>query len=156
MRMVVAASEDACWHKYEHDTTYPIEAAITTQRYPSTCVFDASEGEPAARLAAEFTSAAVERASQVEPSLHHESGGGLVGRTLDESDTMLACYSSPAEAAREECGTSLAALEHQVWLELDAFLREYASNRGTIVGGLGAPLPKQLLALLPPPPPLVR
>ena len=67
-------------------------------------------------------------------------------------DAVHAEAEEDAEAAAVECDRVLADLELQVWLELDAFLRRFAWNRGTIIGGAAAPAPVQLLGLLPPPP----
>ena len=67
-------------------------------------------------------------------------------------DAVHAEAEEDAEAVAVECDRVLADLELQVWLELDAFLRRFAWNRGTIIGGAAAPAPVQLLGLLPPPP----
>lgn len=70
------------------------------------------------------------------------SSGEAPANARGEDDPM-----APSEADEEE--SALIALEHQVWLELDLLLRTLSKLRGPVGK---APVPSQLLGLLPPPP----
>ena len=169
LQMALALAEERSWRAYEHETTYPIQLAISSGMYPAFCPFDTSAAELAVRGAPLALSAALEAAAALdgmqegEPSSSHaELGGGAafttsharsaaVRRAFEACEAMLE-VSDDAMQAEAESERALQDLELQVWLELDGFLRRFAANRATLIGGTGAPAPKQLLGLLPPPP----
>ena len=153
MRVAAAVGEDACWREYEYDRGYPIKAAISSGAYPSTCVVNPDAGNEAVRRAHGVPAAVVAAVDSL--AIAAESGVELtlLGRALAESDAVLCDHAGNAGEAAAASRRALLLLECQVWLELDAFLRSFASNRGTIVGGAGAPVSKLLLSLLPQRPP---
>ena len=167
MRMALAATaaEDACWRKYENKP-YELRAGKLPPAYSS---FDSNELEAAANGAnssvqqaiAEVAMAAAAEATGTADAVAESSGaeraasGGLasesVASALREAIAMTPMDEEPAEAAAEaaEDLRTLAALEVQVWLEVDALLRGIALRSGDADA---MPAPIQLLGLMPPPP----
>ena len=67
---------------------------------------------------------------------------GLIRAVLAQGDELAAAEPTEADAAE-----ALALVEAELWIDLDAFLRALATQRGDSL-----PAPAQLLSLLPPPP----
>ena len=165
MLAAAAAAEERCWRPYEFK-----DVELRSRQPPAFAAF-----EPAAvRACAELARASLDEVlplqvesiteSGLDAPRWYEDGPGAVFAALstaiaaDETVAMDAVQEAwsvsaleAADAAEaveiEEQVAQLAALETQVWLELDAFLRAVAVRRS---GGM--PVPSQLLSLLPPPP----
>ena len=168
MLAAAAAAEERCWRAYEfkhveHRSRGPPPAfAAFESRAEAVCA------ERAVGLLDEVMPAQVASVTQADSGLGaqrwYEDGRGAVFAALssaiavDETVAMEAVQEAWSASALEvadkaeetevaEQAAQLVALEVQVWLELDAFLRAVAKRRG---GGM--PVPAQILSLLPPPP----
>jgi hypothetical protein len=146
-----AMEEDACWRAYENaPVRVDVDENGRTRPPPAFCCFDPSASESASRCARAVIEPEEEPQKRAETSYSSVVDGyayddsALVGSMLDDTFATVSSFDDEDEAVVEDT-RALLALEHQVWLELDNFLRRIAEN-----GRM--PVPKQLLCLLPPPP----
>jgi Lon protease-like protein len=100
----------------------------------------------------EYDAVGAAEAADKEPCSEEEEEDDLFAdapAVLDALERALDTAADPAEPVEVEAEWALSVLEVQVWLELDHLLRTLARLRGA---GNQAPVPTQLLGLLPPPP----
>ena len=147
-----AIAEDACWRPFEFA---PVSAPVSglDRLGPGLAAF-ASFAPAAAASAAACASAAALTKTEAGIATGADTTAlaadaarsgvqwRLVRAVLAQGDELAAA--EPAEADDAE---ALALVETELWIELDAFLRALATQRG---GSL--PAPAQILALLPPSP----
>ena len=106
----------------------------------------ASDGE-AVEVQEDSTAGAGDRSLEDLSDYYAYVGSPLVRAALVGASCSLAAVGDAAEGEAEADElASLLALETQVWLELDRFLRRIAAMRGS---NSNMPVPKQLLCLLP-------
>ena len=147
-----AIAEDACWRPFEFA---PVSAPVSglDRLGPGLAAFASFAPAAAASAAACASAAALTKTeagiatgadTTALPADAARSGvqWRLVRAVLAQGDELAAA--EPAEADDAE---ALALVETELWVELDAFLRALATQRG---GSL--PAPAQILALLPPSP----
>jgi len=146
-----AIAEDVCWRPFEFA---PVTAPVRLDRLVPGLAAFASFAPAAAAAAAACASAAALTETEAgtatgaaTTALAADAARGgvqwrLVRAVLAQGDELAAA--EPTEADDAE---ALALVEDELWIELDAFLRALAMQRG---GSL--PAPAQILALLPPSP----
>ena len=147
--MASAASENLHWRQYEF-------ANHTLSQHLSLSLCDSSEVARGCRDTADAAHTEAMLAMPLAPHLLLEppeddtmwQSSEPVLRALDRA--LDAMDEDECEELDAEGEQSLTALEVQVWLELDLLLRRLAQLRGP---ANKAPVPSQLLGLLPPPPP---
>ena len=165
--LVAAVAEDECWRAYEF-----LPTEITRKFAPAPfAIFDVDAITSSAKRAEEQSATQTLPPSIAELSRTILDEGAVIPPLDSEAHTAIRTALTDAidategvEAALELTLTpdqavevdasagldeqaELAALEVQLWLELDAFLRALAARSG---GGM--PAPAQVLSLLPPPP----
>ena len=152
--IAAAAAEERSWRSYEFSPV-PIQS---WPNQPALATLAPAEAGRCAALAAGSAAAA----SDALPPNDFEAGEPFAGCEIGQiamsgveswaEEFEVAGYpelTEEAEAAAEAAAArELSALEVQTWLELDAFLRAVAIQKGD--GNL--PIPAQVLSLLPPPP----
>lgn len=157
--LAAAAAEDRCWRAHEFAPAdigranppalacFEPAAAAMCAKSAAELATTASSATPAAELLVEWLEAGSEA---VEAALAQAAAAAAEAAEVaaEEAAVSEVEWEEAASAVAEaEVDASLVALEVQVWLELDAFLRGLALRSGN-----GLPAPAQLLSLLPPPP----
>jgi hypothetical protein len=146
-----AIAEDVGWRPFEFA---PVTAPVRLDRLVPGLAAFASFAPAAAAAAAACASAAALTKTEAgtatgaaTTALAADAARGgvqwrLVRAVLAQGDELAAAEPTEADAAE-----ALALVEAELWIDLDAFLRALATQRGDSL-----PAPAQLLSLLPPPP----